>query len=223
MLGLLAKKVGMTQVFDTEGNAVPVTVLELLENKVTQKKTSELKDGYDALQIGSGELKESKLNKAEIGHLKSKLGEDIKYFGLLKEFRADSEEIKKYEVGSILTPEEVLGEEGTLVDITSRPKGKGTTGRIKRWSQHRRNMTHGAKHHRQIGSAGAGTTPGHVIKGKRMPGRDSNKVTISHSLYFKYDKENRIILVKGAVPGHKGSIVCLKKSLAKKDWNKSSK
>jgi len=218
MLGLLARKVGMTQVFDEEGNGIPVTVLELMENVVTDKKTPE-KHGYSAIQIGAETVTEKKLSKAEAGNLKKK---ELPLCRVLKEFRVSSEMLGKYELGKELNPSEVLGQDGSLVDVTARPIGKGTTGRIKRWNQHRRTMTHGTKHHRQIGSCGAGTTPGHVFKGLRMPGRDSEDVTISHLTLFKYIPEKKALLIKGAVPGHDGAIVSIKASKEKGKWNQTA-
>jgi large subunit ribosomal protein L3 len=216
MLGLLAKKVGMTQVFDEEGNSVPVTVLELFENVITEKRTIE-KNGYTALQIGAkAEAEEKDINKPEAGHLKKN---NLKFFKLLKEFRVPAETVAKYEIGTELSSEEVLGGEGSLVDIAGRPIGKGTSGRIQRWNQHRRTMSHGTKHHRQIGSAGAGTTPGRVFKGLKMPGRDSQDVTISHLAIVKHLPEKKVVLVRGAVPGHKGAIVSIKPSKQKGKWN----
>lgn len=217
MLGFMAKKVGMTQVFDEEGNAVPVTVLEILENVITQKKETKGDDGYNAFQIGTQEeTKEYRMSGPEIGHLKKK---NLKLFRTLKEFRVSEELLGKYNIGDSLNPSDILGGEGALLDAQAKPKGKGTMGRIKRWSQHRRTMSHGTKHHRQIGSAGAGTTPGRVIKGKKMPGRENLFTTIRHLLLFKCDLENGLLLVRGAVPGANGSLIVLQKSKPKTGWN----
>ncbi len=219
MLGLLARKVGMTQIFDAEGNAIAVTVLELLENVVTAKMTAD-KNGYNAIQIGGEAVdNENDLSKPELGSLKKK---ELKPFRELKEFRVPADLVGKYEVGAELDPAEIIGAEGTLVDITGRPIGRGTTGRIKRWNQSRRRMTHGTKHHRQIGSAGAGTTPGHVFKGLRMPGRDKENVTISHLTFVRYVPEQKVLLIKGAVPGFNGALLSIKPSKKKGEWNKSA-
>lgn len=219
MLGFLTKKVGMTQVFDADGNAVPVTVLEFLENVVTDKKDLE-KNGYTAIQLGAeAESKESRMSKGELGNLKKK---NLPNFRELREYRVAADVLAKYEIGAALDPTEVLGAEGELIDASARPIGRGTRGRIKRWNQHRRLMTHGTKHHRQIGSAGAGTNPGRVFKGLDMPGRDDNDVTISHLTIFKYYPDKKVILVKGAVPGHKGAVVSLRRSLKKGEWNKAA-
>ncbi|MDX1919708.1 MAG: 50S ribosomal protein L3 [Candidatus Caenarcaniphilales bacterium] len=219
MLGVLAKKIGMTQVFDAEGNAIPVTVLEFLENVVTEKKTVE-KHGYNAVQLGGQtETHENRVSKGEIGNFKKK---NLPIFRFLKEYRVPKEIVDKYEIGAELDPAEILGAEGELIDATARPIGRGTRGRIKRWNQHRRLMTHGTKHHRQIGSAGAGTNPGRVFKGLKMPGRESHDVTISHLTVFKYFPEKKVVLVKGAVPGYKGAFISLRKSRKKGEWNKSA-
>lgn len=219
MLGLLARKVGMTQVFDAEGNAIPVTVLELLENVVTAKVTEE-KNGYNAIQIGAEVVSaEKKLSKGEIGNLKKN---DLALFKTLREYRVPADEVSKYEIGAELDPNVVLGSEGALLDVSGRPIGKGTTGRIKRWSQSRRRMSHGTKHHRQIGSAGAGTSPGRVFKGLRMPGRDSENVTISHLKLFKYVPEQKALLIQGAVPGFDGAILSIKPSKKAGEWNKTA-
>lgn len=218
MLGLFARKIGMTQVFDTAGNAIPVTVLELLENVITAKLSTG-KNGYNALQVGAEIVKEKKLTKAQLGSLQKK---NLALFRTLKEFRVGAEDLNKYEVGAELNPEEILGEEGNLLDITGKPIGKGTTGRIKRWNQSRRRMSHGTKHHRQIGSAGAGTTPGRVFKGLHMPGRDSENITIIHAKLFKYIPEKKAVLIKGAVPGFDGALIQIKPSRKKGEWNKSA-
>ncbi len=217
-LGLIAKKVGMTQVFDQDGNAVPVTVVQLLENVVTKKLTKE-KNGYTALQIGYEETKESKLSKAQVGNLKKA---ELPLLRRLKEFRVSEEVLGAYEVGKELDVVQVLGEEGSSIDVTGRPIGKGTSGRIKRWNQSRRTMTHGTKHHRQIGSCGAGTTPGRVFKGLHMPGREDNDVTISHLQVFKYLPEKKVVLIKGAIPGFDGAILSIKPSKKKGEWNKTA-
>jgi large subunit ribosomal protein L3 len=219
MLGLLAKKVGMTQVFDAEGNGVPVTVLEILENAITEKRNQK-EHGYNAIQIGGeAAAKESKLTKPEIGHLKKS---NSPLFRTLKEFRVSAELLEKYEVGQALDAGEILGEEGSLVDVTSRPIGRGTSGRIQRWNQHRRTMTHGTKHHRQIGSAGAGTTPGRVLKGLHMPGRDNNLRTTSHLMLVKLMEieGKKVALVKGSVSGYKGCMVVVQASKKLGTWNK---
>ncbi|HEY9886611.1 MAG TPA: 50S ribosomal protein L3 [Vampirovibrionales bacterium] len=219
MLGLLARKVGMTQVFDEDGNAVPVTVLQILENVVTDKKTDE-KNGYNAIQIGVKKVeKETKLTKPKAGNF---LKKELPFFKELKEYRVSAEDVSKYELGAELDPKEILGDDGSLVDVTGRPIGRGTSGRIKRWNQHRRLMTHGTKHHRQIGSAGAGTTPGRVLKGLHMPGRDSEDVSIRKLKLFKYIPEQKLALIVGAVPGkaHKNTILSIKPSVKKGEWNK---
>lgn len=216
MLGILAEKVGMTQIFDENGFALPVTVLHVLENVVTQIKTEDSKDGYNAIQVGCvEETKEHRMTKPLIGKFKKK---NLSLYKKLKEFRVTSEIIGKYSIGDVIDPAELF-EKDSLVDVQGRPIGRGTTGRIKRWNQQRRLMTHGTKHHRQIGSAGPGTTPGRVFPNTKMPGRDSNVVTIPHLKVVSYDPTNRILVVLGSVPGKK-NIVTVKPSKPKQGWNK---
>lgn len=217
MLGFLTQKIGMTQVFDEQGNAVPVTVLRVLENVITQVKEQVGKDGYNAIQIGAqAEAKEYRLSQPEVGHCKKN---NLPAFRILKEFRIPSENVANYNVGDSLDIAGLLGEQGTRLDATCRPKGKGTMGRIKRWNQHRRLMTHGTKHHRQIGSAGQGTTPGRVFPGKKMPGREAQLSTVRNLKFFSYDAENKLLLVTGSIPGHNNAIVTIKLSKPNKGWN----
>ena len=220
MSGLVARKIGMTQVFDEAGLAVPVTVLEVLENVVTFIKSSKT-DGYNAVQLGSLESKEKKLTRARVGHLKKN---NLPLFRHLEELRLPEDELASYQLGKPVVLEEFL-KEGALVDVSGNPKRGGTTGRIKRWNGRRRLMTHGAKHHRHMGSCGAGTTPGRMVPGLKMPGRDRNQVTIKKLLVFKsFQLESsgkRIILLKGAVPGPKSSLISIRRSVLK-DWNKTA-
>ncbi|MDX1919049.1 MAG: 50S ribosomal protein L3 [Candidatus Caenarcaniphilales bacterium] len=213
--GLLARKVGMTQIFDEEGNAIPVTLLELFENTITEIRTIQ-KHGYAALQVGAIKTKEYKLSKAEIGHCTKN---EIAPLRLLREFRTYPEITSKFKIGDQLSPSDVLGEDGSLIDITSNPIGKGTRGRIKRWNQRRRPMGHGSKHHRQQGSIGPGTDPGRVFKGMRMGGRDHEEVTLRKLTLVKFDSELNVLVVKGAVPGFNGAILAVKPSVKKGEWN----
>lgn len=216
--GFLAKKVGMTQIFDESGFAIPVTVLEVLENVVTQVKSQDTKDGYDALQVGGEDVKrESRLTKNEVGHLSKN---DLPPFRHLKEYRVTSDQVTNYKVGDKINIADIVGEAGDLLDITSRPKGKGTMGAVVRWNNSRRLMTHGTKHHRQIGSAGPGTTPGRVFPGKKMPGRENKETTMPHLELVKYCPEENILVIKGSVAGHKNSLVSIQKSKPVKGWNK---
>jgi len=220
MAGLLAKKVGMTQVFDEQGLAVPVSILKILENTVTCLKSTQT-DGYNAVQLGCLEAKEKKLTKGQLGHLKKN---NLPLFRYLKEFRLSAEDLKSYKLGVSIDFRSFL-KEGVLIDVSAKPKRGGTVGRIKRWNGRAKLATHGTKRHKHIGSCGPGTTPGRVFPGLRMPGRDRNQVTVRKLLVFKLldfeESREKIVLVKGAVPGPRGSIVFIRKSIVK-DWNKTA-
>lgn len=204
---ILGKKLGMTQVFTETGIVVPVTVVEAGPCVVTQKKTIE-KDGYNAIQVAFGEIKANKLNKPQQGIFK-KAGIDAKRY--LKELRLD--DVSSYEVGSVINCS--IFTEGEKVDVTGRSKGHGFAGVIKRYGSARIRMSHGAGPcHRFTGSLGASSTPAKVLKGKKMPGRYGNYVTTIQNLdVVKVDETRNIILVKGALPGAKGSLVCLKNTV----------
>lgn len=211
-VGLLGRKVGMTQVFDSEGSAVPVTVIELGENIVTQKLTTE-KHGYSAIQVGGFVVKEKKLNKPELGGLKKQSLPPLKP---LKEYRVDDHSALP-NVGEPLKADEVV-KEGMLVDVQGRSIGKGFQGTVKRYHAGRGPMSHGSKFHRSMGSIGAGTTPGRVFKGVIMPGQMGNETaTTRHLTVVKVDAEKRVVLIKGAVPGCDGGLVCIRPSITK--WN----
>lgn len=200
----------MTQVFDEQGLAIPVTVIKVDPLTVTQVKTVET-DGYDAIQVGVGEAKEKHLTKAQIGHLKKN---KLENFRLLQEFRVENPE--KFEVGQ--TIDLSVLENIKKVDVTGKSIGKGFQGTVKRWNFSRGPMAHGSKNHREPGSIGAGTTPSRVIKGKKMAGNMGNeRVTVTKLTIVKVDSENNLLLVKGAVPGCEGRIVTVKPSRVK--WN----
>ncbi len=216
---ILATKVGMTQIFDENGVLVPVTVLQAGPCVVTQVKTIE-NDGYEAVQVGFGEKKERittkdvsgkktirnphGAGKAEVGHAK-KAGTTPKKF--YREFRLD--DCSAYELGAEIKAD--VFAEGDKIDVTAKTKGKGYAGGIKRYGLHRGPVTHGSKHHRHTGSSGQATTPGKVYKGKKMAGHLGNvRVTVQNLEVVKIDVENDVILVKGAVPGPKKSLVMIK-------------
>ena len=203
---LIGKKVGMTQIFDEEGKVIPVTVIEATPCTVTQIKTVE-QDGYQAVQLGFGDVKESKLNKPELGHLtKNKLAPK-KY---LREFRLDS--IEGMNVGDELKADVFAA--GDKVDIQGTSKGKGFQGVIKRHGQSRGPMGHGSMYHRRPGSMGPTSTPGRVFPGKNLPGHMGvETVTIQNLEVVKVDLDKNVILVKGSVPGTKGSILKIKSSV----------
>lgn len=201
--GIVGKKLGMTQLFDANGNVVPVTVIEAGPCVVAQKKTVE-NDGYEAVQIGYGDLKASKVNGPMKGHFAKG---DVAPKKVLRELRL--EDTTGLNVGDILKAD--IFAEGDFVDVRGTSKGKGYAGTIKRWNFHRLKESHGtgpvARHG---GSLGACSSPSRVFKGKKMAGHLGNeRVTVQNLSVVKVDSENNIIAVKGAVPGPKGGIVVL--------------
>ena len=200
---IIGKKVGMTQIFDEKGNVVPVTVIEAGPCNVVQIKTVET-DGYNAIQLGYGDVKEYKVNKPERGHFKKAEVNPQKH---LREFKVS--DVNSYKVGDVITVDTFS--EGDIVDVQGISKGKGFQGVIKRHGQHRGPMGHGSMYHRRPGSMGATSTPGRVFKGKKLPGRmGSDKITIQNLRVVKVDLDKNVILVKGSVPGNKGSILKIK-------------
>ena len=203
---IIGKKVGMTQIFDEKGKVIPVTVIEAGPCVVAQVKTTE-NDGYNAVQLGFGDVKESKVNKPVKGHFaKSKLA--LKKY--LREFRMDS--VEEVKVGDELKAD--VFAKGDKVDIQGTSKGKGFQGVIKRHGQSRGPMGHGSMYHRRPGSMGPTSTPGRVFKGKKLPGHMGRvTVTIQNLDVVKVDLDKNAILVKGSVPGAKGAILKLKTSV----------
>ena len=203
---ILAKKLGMTQVFTENGTVIPVTVLEAGPCKVIQRKTVE-KDGYSALQVGFGSIRANLVNKPEKGHIEASLGSGVAPFRTLRELRLD--DCDAFEVGSEIKAD--MFEAGDYVDVSGTSKGKGFQGAIKRHGQTRGPMTHGSKYHRGLGSMGSGTTPGRVRKGKKAPGHmGAAAVTIQNLEIVRTDAEKNLILIRGAVPGIKGALVVIK-------------
>lgn len=210
-LGVIGKKLGMTQIFNEEGLAVPVTVVKVAPIVVTQVKTVET-DGYNAIQVGTIEAKEKHLTKAQLGHFKKN---NLSNYRHLQEFRIDNPQ--DYKVGQEIELSVLANAE--KVDVTGISIGKGFQGTVKRWNFSRGPMAHGSKNHREPGSIGAGTTPSRVIKGKRMAGNMGNeRVTISKLRLVKVDSENGLVLIKGSVPGCEGRLVTIVPSRTK--WNK---
>lgn len=205
--GLIGKKIGMTQLFDENGMVVPVTVVEAGPCVVVQKKTVE-SDGYQAVQVGFGEVKDKHLTKPEKGHFE-KAGVAPKK--TLREFRLDS--IENINVGDIIKADTFAA--GDKVDVCGTSKGKGYAGTIKRWNNHRLKETHGVGPvHRHAGSNGSTSTPSRVFKGKKLPGHlGAERVTVQNLTVVKIDAENNLIAVKGAIPGAKGGIVVLTDSV----------
>ena len=204
--GIIGKKLGMTQIFLEDGSVVPVTVIEAGPCVVAQKKTVET-DGYDAVQLAFGDVKEKHMTKAEIGHFK-KAGVEAKKH--LKEFRLDN--ASEMNVGDVVSADTFAA--GEKVDITGITKGHGYTGTVKRWGNHILRMTHGTGPiHRQPGSMGV-IDPARIFKNKKMAGQYGNEqVTVLNLAVVKIDAEKNIIAVKGAVPGAKGGIVFIRNSV----------
>lgn len=207
--GLIGKKIGMTQLFDEKGVVIPVTVLEVGPCAVVQKKTTE-KDGYNAVQLGFGDMKVSRVNKPMKGHFTKA---DVAPKKVLKEFRlSDTDAVN---VGDILKAD--IFAAGEKVDVSGTSKGKGYAGAIKRWNFGRLKETHGtgpvARHQ---GSMGACSDPSRVFKGKKMPGHlGAEKVTVQNLDVVKVDAENNLIAVKGAVPGAKGGYIVITNAVKK--------
>ena len=205
---ILGKKLGMTQIFDLDGKVVPVTIVQAGPCTVIQKKTVE-KDGYEAVVVGYGEVKEKQKNKAELGVFKKSNLEAKKY---LKEFKLDN--YADLQVGNEIKCS--VFAEGDLVDVVGTTKGHGFSGTIKKWNAHRLKMTHGTGPvHREVGSLSANSSPSRVFKNKHMPGQYGNEqVTKQNLKVVKVDDERNLLLIKGGIPGSKGSLVSI--SSAKK-------
>lgn len=201
--GLIGKKIGMTQIFDEKGNVIPVTVVEAGPCVITQKKTIK-NDGYEAVQVGFGDVKAQRVNKAMKGHFAKN---DVAPKKVLKEFRLES--IADVNVGDILKAD--VFATGDKVDVIGTSKGHGTAGSIKRWNFSRLRESHGtgpvARH---AGSLGACSTPSRVYKGKKLAGHYGvDRTTVQNLTIAKVDVENNLIAVKGAIPGPKGGIVVI--------------
>ena len=205
MKGILGRKVGMTEVFTTDGKLIPVTVIEVQSNVVTQIKTTE-KDGYNAIQLGAFDKKEKSSNNPEKGHAK-KANTSPKRF--LKEIRGV--DTASYTLGQVIEAD--VFEKGDTVDVTGTSKGKGFAGVIKRWNQSRGPETHGSTYHRRVGSMGT-MRPMRVLKGKKLPGHLGNEqITIQNLTIVDVDMENKCILVSGNVPGPKNSFVFVREAI----------
>lgn len=203
---ILATKVGMTQIFNEDGVLTPVTVLQAGPCVVTQIKSVE-NDGYKAVQVGFGDIREKLVNKPRKGHF-AKAGVANKRY--LKEFKFDNAE--EYTVGQEIKAD--IFAQGDKIDATGKSKGKGFQGAIKRHNQSRGPMTHGSKFHRHAGSNGSASDPSKVFKGKKMPGQmGAVKITTQNLEIVRIDADNNLILVKGAVPGPRKSTVMLKESV----------
>ena len=205
-IGLIGRKLGMTQVFQADGTMVGVSVLAIEPDTVTRLRTAG-RDGYTAVQLGTESRK--KLTKPEAGQLKD-LPKGAGLPGTLREFRV--EDLSGYEIGQTLAIGDVFAE-GDLVDVTGVSKGKGFAGHIKRHNFHRGPKTHGSDHHREPGSIGPGTTPGRVYKGLKMAGHmGDDRVTIKKVRVVRADPDKNLLLVKGSLPGARGSLILVKKA-----------
>ena len=196
-LGLLGNKIGMTQIFDESGNIIPVTILKVGPCIITQVKTT-LNDGYNAIQVGYGNVATKSLTQPQLGHLQKSNIQPLKY---LKEFRVSDP--TNFNVGQVLDVESFVA--GQLINVTGKSIGKGFSGLPKRYNFARGPMTHGSKNHRAPGSIGMGTTPGRVLPGKKMAGQLGNKVTTIKNLkVIQTNSDENILVVKGSVPGKPG-------------------
>lgn len=209
--GILGKKLGMTQIFTQDGKLVPVTVIEAGNSVVLQNKTVE-NDGYNAVQLGFGTVKDKNVTSPMKGHF-AKAG--VKPVKVIKEIRLP--EASEYTVGQEIGVD--IFAEGEIVDVTGTAKGKGFAGVIKRWNFRRGPMAHGSKSHREPGSMGPRMSGGggKVFKGKKLPGRMGNqKVTVQRLTVVKVDAERNLILIKGGIPGPKGSFMMIKNTVKPK-------
>ena len=204
--GIYGKKLGMTQIFDNDGLVIPVTVVEVEPCVVIRKKTVET-DGYNAIQVATGEVKEKHMNKPNKGQFdKVKLA----YKKYIRELRLDN--IDEVNVGDELKAD--LFAAGEYVDVQGTSKGKGFQGVIKRHGQHRGPMSHGSMYHRRPGSMGPTSSPGRVFKGKKLPGHTGkDTVTVQHLEVVRVDMDKNVILIKGSVPGYKNALVRIKDSV----------
>jgi large subunit ribosomal protein L3 len=204
---ILGKKLGMTQIFTPEGLVVPVSVVEAGPCYVVQKKTNE-KDGYNAVVVAFNQTRESLLNKPQLGILKKA---NVQPSKILREFKFENAD--DYQIGGIIKAD--IFNENDMVDVTGTTRGRGFTGTIVRWNAHRLKMTHGVGPvHREVGSMGANSSPSRVFKNKKMPGQyGAEKVTIQNLQVVKVDADRNILLIKGCIPGPKGSYVTIKEAI----------
>ena len=199
-IGILGKKLGMSQFFDDTGKSIPVTVIEAGPCRITQLKSTGT-DGYTAVQLGFGDIREKLVNKPAAGHLAKSGEEPLRH---LREYRVDS--VEGLSLGSSITVSDF--EAGQKVDVSGDTMGRGFAGLQKRHGFSRGPMSHGSKNHREPGSIGAGTTPGRVYPGKRMAGRYGGKqITTKGLVILKVDTERNLLVVKGSVPGKPGSLL----------------
>jgi large subunit ribosomal protein L3 len=206
--GIIAKKVGMTQLFDENGKVVPVTIVEAGPCTVVQKKTVE-SDGYQAVQLGFGEVTSKHMTKAVAGHFAKA---DVAPKKTLREFRLD--DISALNIGDVLKADVFAA--GDTVDVIGKTRGRGYTGTIQRWNTHRGPMAHGSKYHRGVGSLSANSWPSRVFKNKGMPGQyGQERVTIQNLTVVRVDAERNLLLIKGGVPGARGTLLLIRDAVKK--------
>ena len=212
-MGLVGRKLGMTQLFEEDGSVLPVTVIELGPNRVLQVKTEDGADGYNALQLGYGSQKEQRVTRAQKGHY-AKSNSSVPRHVL--EIRVTKEEAASHEAGKDLGAADVF-EAGDVVDVTGISKGRGFAGVMKRYNFAGFIRSHGThEFFRHGGSIGTRLTPGHVLKGKKMPGRmGGEQVTVQNMDLVKVDAERNLVFIRGGVPGAKGAIVRVRKAVKK--------
>jgi large subunit ribosomal protein L3 len=204
---MLGKKIGMTQVFDEEGISIPVTVIEAGPCTVVQKKTIET-DGYEALKVAYGDVKEKRLNKPLKGQY---IKAGVPFRKHLREFKVDN--VNEYEIGQEIKVGDMF-QAGDRVDVTGISKGKGYQGTTKRFGTSIGRMSHGSKYHRGVGSMGSSATPSRIFKGKKMPGHmGAEKVTVQNLNVVRVDPERNLLLLKGSVPGIKGGFLVIKETV----------
>jgi large subunit ribosomal protein L3 len=212
-VGIFGKKLGMTEYFNQEGAAIPVTVVELSENIITEVRTPD-KNGYSSVQLGTTVKKEKHLNKPMIGNLKKK---NLPLLSHLQEFTIPSTEVANYKIGEAIDVSKILVL-NEKVDVTGKSIGKGFQGMIKLHNKKRGQMSHGSKCRRLPGSIGGHTFPGRVFPGKRMASRMGNEnITVKNLIVVDYLKDENIVLIKGAIPGCEGTLITIKPTIKK--WN----
>jgi large subunit ribosomal protein L3 len=205
---ILGKKIGMTQVFAEDGTVTPVTVVEAGPCTVVRKKTVE-RDGYEAVCVGFGDIREGLVNKPKAGEFKKA---EVAPKRFVREFKFEN--TAEYEVGQDIKAD--IFAEGDYVDVSGVSIGHGFTGPIRRWNQHRGPMTHGSKYHRGPGSMGAASSPSRVMKGKRLGGHWGNeKVTVQNLQVVRVDVERNMLLIKGSLPGRRGSLITVRQAVKK--------
>lgn len=205
---ILGKKIGMTQVFAEDGTVTPVTVVEAGPCTVVRKKTME-RDGYEAVCVGFGDIREGLVNKPKAGEFKKA---EVAPKRFVREFKFEN--TAEYEVGQDIKAD--IFAEGDYVDVSGVSIGHGFTGPIRRWNQHRGPMTHGSKYHRGPGSMGAASSPSRVMKGKRLGGHWGNeKVTVQNLQVVRVDVERNMLLIKGSLPGRRGSLITVRQAVKK--------